>query len=63
MATLEVASVYEPPAVDPARPWVCATNDWGATVLPDKPNWVVQVGNTLCVADNGTVVRVYAVPQ
>ena len=35
----------------------------GATVLPDKPNWVVQVGNTLCVADNGTVVRVYAVPQ
>lgn len=35
----------------------------GATVLPDKPNWVVQVGNTLCVADNGAVVRVYAVPQ
>ena len=35
----------------------------GATVLPDKPNWVVQVGNTLCVADNGTVVRMYAVPQ
>ena len=34
-----------------------------ATELPDKPNWVEQAGNTLCVADTGTVVRIYPVPQ
>ena len=48
---------------DAHRPAGVIVSQIGATVLPDKPNWVVQVGNTLCVADTGAVVRVYAVPQ
>ena len=28
-------NVFRAPAADPDRPWICATNDWGAVVLPD----------------------------
>lgn len=35
----------------------------GETDLPDKPNWVAQVGSAVCVADTSSVVRLYRVPQ
>jgi len=35
----------------------------GETDLPDKPNWVAQVGSAVCVADSSSVVRLYRVPQ
>lgn len=33
--TTTVQMVYKPPTVDPDHPWICHTNDWGATILPD----------------------------
>ena len=38
-------SVFTPPLVDPAHPWICRTNDWGAEILPD--------GSVLALFRNG----------
>lgn len=38
-------TVYSAPKVHPIYPWICYTNDWGATVLPD--------GSVLALFRNG----------